>query len=161
MKATVKWLVSMCLVGCAFQCTTSKSTIYQQPGYTVTNYAGEEVFDNLSPNPRPLHQGKPFAKAGTINFVVIEGSAAPSNGKKSVAFSVQIFSELGEQVKVHVVGPECCVKQVDDHNFNFRVSGSLQFFRISFDNETGRPTIRTLNGTADMITVRYAVQKMW
>jgi len=149
------------MIGLLGSCAVQNATSYQNAGYKAEIYSGEEILRDLKDNPFTLHQGKPFARSGVIDCVVIEGNPSATNGKRSITFTIQQYSEYGEDCKVSVTGPACCVKQVDDHNINFRVSGSLQFFRLHFDPQTGAATLRTLSGESPVLTFRYVVRKLW
>lgn len=142
-------------------CAVNQTSTYNRRGYKVEHDAREEVLHNMTTSPVKLYDGKRFAKAGVIDFVVIEGNSNFTNGKKSVSFTIHQYVEVGKAFYFDITGPDCCVKKVDEQNFNFRVAGSLQFFRLSFDPETGAPSMRTMSGSTDMVTVRYAIKKLW
>ena len=160
MKPALKFFLFSLMIGFA-SCATQGPGTYTSPAYEAKVFSIEENYQRMGNSPLPIHGGKALTHAGTVELVVIEGTPSLTNGKRSIAFSLRLYGEYGSNLRMAATGPECCVKQVDDHNVNFRPSGSLQFFRLSLNQESGALTIRTLSGEVDGLTVRALVTKMW
>ena len=142
-------------------CTTQGPGKYTNAGYAAKTFSFEENYQRMGTSPLSIYDGKALTHGGVVEMVIIEGTPALTNGKRSIAFSLRLYGEYGTSMRMSVTGPDCCVKQVDEQNVNFRPSGSLQFFRLHINPETGALTIRTLSGEIEALTVRGHVTKIW
>jgi hypothetical protein len=154
-------ILCVCLVGVfAVQCS-EKSSIYGKGDFGLNSYNKEQIINNLSIAPVQINAGKPFTKAGIIELFLIEGSPQYTAGKKNVICRIYQFGEVDQEFKFDIEGPECCVTKIDDHTFDLRPANSLFTYRLSFDPTSGTASIRMLSGSAQFVTIRYAVQQFW
>lgn len=155
-RYSVVLLLCLALVGCSEQ-----TSVFSKGAYGMTNYQNEEVISNITTSPVAIHKGEKFTKAGIIDLFLIEGNPKYTAGKKTVICSIYQFVEVDKSFRFSVEGPDCCVTPVDDHNFDLRPVNSLFVYRLSFNPQTGAPSIRMLSGSAAFLTIRYAVTQFW
>lgn len=148
-------------IGVLFAACTTTSGVVDRGGFSEQRYSKEEVFTNLTSKPLLLNGGKRFTNAGIIDLLLIDGSSTFTAGKKSIVCTIYQFVEVDEQYRFDIVGPDCCVRKIDDWNFDISVSGSLFTYRLSFDRVSGVPNIRLLSGNSPVTTVRFTVRQFW
>lgn len=160
MKRSI-YILCLCLVALFTTQCSQKSSVYGKGDFGLESYNKEQIINNLSVAPVQINAGKPFTKAGIIELFLIEGNSKYTAGKKTVICRIYQFGQVDEEFKFDIDGPDCCVTKIDDHTFDLRPANSLFTYRLSFDQTTGAPSLRMLSGSAQFVTLRYAVRQFW